>query len=169
MSKHDLTVERLKELFNYDSQTGVFTHRTNRRGRTRAGDVAGVIQKVMGYRVIGVDGHSYRAHRLAWLYEYGHWPEHLIDHRNGIPDDNRIANLRDVTRNVNMQNKRRAHSQNKSGMLGVSAYKYGWRAKIEHQNKTLSLGTFKTAEAARAAYLDAKMQLHEGYHPCQEN
>ena len=86
-----------------------------------------------------------------------------IDHINGNRTDNRIANLRAVTRGGNMQNQRRAHASNTSGLLGVY-YKpknKKWAAQIQANKKRMNLGLFKTAEEAHTAYLKAKRELHD--------
>lgn len=156
-----LTAERLRELLNYDPETGVFTWRVSRRATARPGSVAGTITP-KGYRAIWI-GANYRAHRLAWLYVYGVWPTHEIDHIDGNRANNAIANLRDVTRSVNHENLRRARSDSAHGFLGVSPFKgKWWKARITVNGKWQHLGTFKTPEEAHAAYLEAKRRLHVG-------
>ena len=49
-----LTASRLRELLDYDPETGVFTWRVTRAPHFRPGDIAGYIDP-NGYRVIGVD------------------------------------------------------------------------------------------------------------------
>jgi hypothetical protein len=58
-------------------------------------------QNSLGYVQIKISGKLYHAHRLAWLYVYGYMPEKEIDHINRIRDDNRIANLREATSQLN--------------------------------------------------------------------
>ena len=62
----------------------------------------------------------YLAHRVIWVIVHGQWPDE-IDHINGIRDDNRILNLRSVTRAENTKNLRRS-CRNKSGVTGVCWY-----------------------------------------------
>lgn len=92
----------------------------------------------------------------------GRWPNHEIDHRNGIKNDDRWNNLRDATHAVNMQNIRRALKSNGHGHLGATRNGSGYLAQIVVKGKYLYLGTFRTPELANGAYLKAKRELHEG-------
>ena len=94
-------VKRLRELLSYDAKTGIFYWKVGRRGTVRKGDVAGTRNKD-GYVCIFVDRKNYLAHRLAWLYMYGEEPPAILDHKNGIKDDNRISNLREATNSLNI-------------------------------------------------------------------
>ena len=162
MAKSYLSAERLRELLHYDPATGVFTRRKWAGGTSRAGSIAGTAN-AFGHILIRIDGHAYLAHRLAWLYVYGKWPDTgmTIDHKFG--KSNAIDNLREVTQGVNSQNKQRPQTNNKIGFLGVNKIKCGYRARIKPPNgKGIHIGVFKTAEEAHAAYVIAKRQLHEG-------
>jgi hypothetical protein len=90
-----LNAARLRELMHYEPETGRVVRRTATRGH-RAGAVAGCTRRD-GYQVISIDGYRYLAHRLAWLYVHGAWPDGDLDHINANPSDNRIANLRAAT------------------------------------------------------------------------
>lgn len=89
-------LEELKKHISYDPVTGVIKRLDRVNGY-------GSIDHY-GYLVIKIKGRQYKAHRLAWLYHYGKWPEHNIDHINRNKLDNRIANLRDVPQAVNVYN-----------------------------------------------------------------
>lgn len=164
MAKSDLTAKRLRELLDYDPATGVMTwrNRPQKNGQpwARSGKPAGNVN-TDGYRHIFLSAYgSLSVSRLAWLHATGTWPTHQIDHINGVVDDNRIANLRDVSIMDNLHNQRRAHKQNKSGFLGVTTMKGGYVASIQVARKRIYLGWFKTPNAAHAAYIDAKRRLH---------
>lgn len=152
-----LTQKQLKELLVYDPATGVFTWRVSRRACT-AGSIAGSDKD--GYRRIGISNHMYHAHRLAWLYTHGAWPEQQIDHINGIGSDNRIENLREASPSENMQN-RRGNTNNSSGYAGVTRSRGGWQAQIMSGGVSYFLGRFNDPEAAHAEYLAAKAKLHK--------
>jgi hypothetical protein len=156
-----ITAERLRELVHYCPETGVFTHLQS-RGRVRPGIPAGCPSN--GYIVIRLDKVLYGAHRLAWLYVHGHFPNADTDHIDGNKSNNRINNLRDVDRSTNLQNQKRASTRNKStGLLGVNKRENGsFRAYIKINGKIVSLGTFDNAEDAHEAYLSAKREHHKG-------
>ncbi len=161
-----LTAERLRELLHYDPDTGIFTWRISRRGKARAGSVAGAASG-QGYLTIRVDGVQYQAHRLAWLYVTGALPKNLIDHRDTVKLNNRFKNLRDTTPSVNNQNLHRSKAQTgrESRLLGArpSIAKGKWVANITVEKVRMYLGIFDTQEAAHAAYMDAKRKLHPGF------
>lgn len=157
-----LTAERLREVLNYNPQTGIFTRLVRTAQRVQVGDTAGC-KAQRGCLLIMIDCRLYQAHRLVWLYVHGVWPTNHIDHLDGNPANNRIENLRDVSHSVNMQNIRKAKSSNKStGMLG--SYRIGKRfqAKIVIDGKVRHIGMFDTPELAHAAYLAAKRLHHHG-------
>lgn len=143
-----LTVQRLKEVLNYDENTGLFTWRVKHaHARTTAGT-----KDYYGYCVIRIDGKLYKAHRLAWLYTYGEWPVKSLDHKNQVKDDNRISNLREATQSENMHNIR-LRSNNKSGVSGVvwRSDRNKWNARIKVGYKNFNLGLYADmADAIKA-------------------
>jgi hypothetical protein len=154
-----VTADRLRYLLTYEPVTGVFIRRVQ-LGRWKVGTVAGGVHPD-GHRYIKIDGRLYAAHRLAWLYVHGEWPTQQIDHRNGQPDDNRLANLRLATNAENQHNVSSPRANNTSGHLGVTHHRRdGWRARITIAGRRRWLGAFPTAEEASARYLEAKRELH---------
>jgi hypothetical protein len=113
-----LTAARLREVLNYNPKTGEFSWVQNWTPRATLGFGKGRRKKVgtikwcgrkrgqAKYRVIGIDGRLYFAHRLAWLWMTGKWPKHEVDHRDRDGLNNRWRNLRDVTRKQNEANKK---------------------------------------------------------------
>lgn len=156
-----LTAERLRELLDFDATTGLFSWRNWKAG-VRRGRPAGCLCKRRNCVIIGIDRKIYLAHRLAWLWVHGQWPCEHIDHINGNSADNRLANLRDVPRAINMQNRRKPARHNKSGLLGVYEHDGRWRAEVRLNGKSINIGSFGSKEEAHAAYLTAKRQLHPG-------
>ena len=155
----ELTAERLRELLAYDASTGIFTWRKS-KGAARAGNTAGTPHS-RGYWTITIDGNGHLAHRLAWLYVHGKWPERALDHINRLRRDCRIANLREVSGSQNAQNKSQ-QSNNTSGYRGVTWHKQlrRWVAQITIHRKHRHIGLFDTAEAASAAYQAAAKTMH---------
>lgn len=152
---------RIKEVLLYDPDTGVFTRRNKQSGVSK-GAISGS-RTNEGYLVTSIDCKLYSCHRLAWLYITGDWPTGQIDHINGDRSDNRFCNLRDVSRQQNTENQRKAQRSNKStGVLGTFKNGTGFAARISHHGTKKYLGTFRTVEEASAAYMAAKRQLHLG-------
>jgi hypothetical protein len=152
-----ITQERLKELVSYDANTGVFTWNKDRKGGVKAGSKAGCVFN-NGYVYIGLDGRSYTAHRLVWLYVSGTIPM-LIDHINRDRADNRICNLRVSSHSDNGHNSN-VRRNNASGFTGVSKAGNKWNAYITVNRKRFNLGYFASPELASAAYSAAK--AHHG-------
>lgn len=153
-----LKIEKLKALLDYEPHTGTFKWRVSRKGGAIRGDQAGSVYD-NGYRYIRVDNCKYFAHRLAWFYTHGTWPQNQLDHRNGNRDDNRIANLREATHPQNQQNRSSAISRS-AGLLGTRLKKGRWEAAITSDGVRHYLGRFSTTAEAHAAYLKAKSRLH---------
>jgi hypothetical protein len=148
----------LRELLSYEPETGIFRWKRITSRRVKIGDIAGGEYVAKGYKSISVLGHRVRAHRLAWLYVHGSWPLHDVDHINGKRDDNRLSNLRDVTRSVNLYNQRNVRGTHKRKDLK----KNPWIAHISVKNKIVHLGYFPTEEDAHAAYQNAKRAICMG-------
>ena len=173
---NDLTQEYLKECVTYDPETGSFAwnerpihhfkdsekqkwqtkeiiHKNwnNRYANKLSGNLSPI-----NYITIRMNNKSYLAHRLAWLYMEGYFPEYCIDHKNKNRSDNRWSNLRHVTHQCNMQNTK-IRSDNTSGITGVSVVKVTnpktWSVGIEISGKYKHIGTFNNInDAAMARY-----------------
>ena len=150
---------RLKELLDYNPDTGVFTWRKS-RGCVAAGSVAGCMD-AKGYLRIRVDGKKYANHRLAWLYVYGEFPADQLDHINRVRNDNRICNLRTATQTENHQNTRKPRT-NTSGVVGVCWDKSRgkWIAQITTNGRCKHLGYYGAIEEAAAARAAGKAKYH---------
>lgn len=132
----ELTFAEISKLLKYDAETGklfwlprpvemfpgsphgspaAVAQMWNKRF---AGKEALTATMANGYRSGNLLKKLYLAHRVIWILATGRWPEHHIDHINGNPADNRIENLRDVSRFGNMRNTR-IHKRNTSGHSGI--------------------------------------------------
>ncbi len=160
-NQSELTLERLKEALEYFPETGEFIRRSAPKHEHRIGKVAGCFCPARGYVEISIDDRLYLAHRLAWFYVHGEWPN-VIDHVNGDMADNRIANLRNTNKAGNSQN-RKSKPGSSSKYVGVSWHTRSgkWQAAIKRNKKGRHLGFFDVEEDARDAYLKAKQELHE--------
>lgn len=154
-----LSEDRVLELLQYDPETGDFTWRVDRvsgQGKVQAsaGEIAGSFDR-LGYCCIGIDRRIYKAHRLAFVFMTGTFPQtRCVDHVNGDPGDNRWCNLREATHSQNQGNMRR-RSDNTSGYKGVTRGSNNWRAQICVGSTRRYLGSFSTPEEAHEAYKKA--------------
>jgi hypothetical protein len=155
-----LTLARLKEVMEYDPDTGHFRWKVSRRAGCSAGDIAGVVYP-KGYRYIKIDQQRHGAHRLAMFYMIGIWPDETVDHINGQKDDNRFANLRLASWTENRMN---------SLAAGVKLYErqQKWKAYIGLNGKQIYLGMFDTRAEALAARKVAKAKYHGDFAPTPE-
>jgi hypothetical protein len=155
-----ITQDELKKILSYNPETGDFHWINKPNKKLPAGYKAGCSKS--GYVRIHYKDHAFGAHRLAWLYVYGEHPKHLIDHINGDPLDNRIANLREATTFENAQNIKKPQKNNSHGTLGISYVpnKKLWRARIGVNGKRIYIGKYKSQEDAAQAYLEAKRKYH---------
>ena len=107
-----------------------------------------------GYKQIKIDGRMYLAHRLAWFYMTGAWPEHNLDHINRNRADNRWANLRLAPGTLNENNRSTPHN-NTSGAMGVNKNAKGlWVARGVKNGKRVFLKSSKDFSVALQARLD---------------
>ena len=162
----------LRKLLRYDPETGKLywkerslAHFRNSRDQkiwnTRFAGSEALYSDIYGYRQGRILGRSYRAHRVIWAIAYGKWPDGEIDHVNGDRSDNRISNLRSVTRSANSKNLKRPVN-NTSGFIGVSRSGKKWRAHIKVTGRYVHIGTFDTKELAVKARSEAERR--QGFH-----
>ena len=164
----ELTARDLRRRFDYDPNTGVFRYRYRPecQGKIEIGDVAGYVREKR-YLVIKIDNYPYYAHRLAWLYVYGQWPENEVDHIDLNKLNNSISNLRAATRAENRTNTK-LQATSSSGYKGVTRFRckhmtkriecdcpVRWKAQATIDQKVVYLGLYDTKEAAHEAYCNA--------------
>lgn len=182
MAKHeDITPETCRKLIEYDPATGRLTwkmrdlryfadersHRSWNAKWPGKPAIAAECRRPGGQlvRLIGqLLDRPVKAHRVAWAIYYGEWPSGELDHINGNPADNRIENLRMVTRTENARNAS-MHADNRSGFAGVSWNKRTrkWTATLGINKRRKYLGEYDTPEAAWEARKKAQVEL--GFHP----
>lgn len=152
----ELTQTRLKELFTYNPNDGLFVRNTS-RGCARKGAVSGY-KNQYGYIQIIIDRTIYRAHRLVWLYMYGKFPDRPLDHVNHTRHDNRTCNLREVSNKENCKNMSLS-KRNKSGVCGViwDKNREKWSSSIRVNYKLITLGRFSDINQAIKAREEAEI------------
>lgn len=158
-----LTQERVRELFDY-REDGELIWKVS-RGGTRIGDVAGCLDKD-GYRVTRINGKAYKNHRIVFLYHCGYLPENDTDHIDKNPGNNRVENLREVSRSCNAKNSK-VRADNSSGIAGVGwcATRGTWYAQITVPGKQIHFGYFQDFTEAAATRLAVEQCLGwEGCH-----
>ncbi len=164
MPKEKLTQEQLKKLLHYDPETGVFIWKNPYGWRIKKGSAAGYISP-QGYLLIGINRKYYYGHRLAWLYMEGYFPEHQIDHIDGIRYNNKFSNLRHVTNQCNNRNKPIIKT-NITGVTGICWCKNQkkWHSKITVYYKGINLGYYKKfINAVKARW---RAEVEHGFPNC---
>lgn len=158
-----LTQEIVRKYFSYDPKTGDLNrigyddswgnfHICNRK----------INGKSSGYIVVRFKNKCYKAHRLIFMYMLGYIPEY-IDHINGNRSDNSWKNLRGVTLEENLLNKR-TYKNNSSGQSGIhwEANMGKYRVRIQKNGKRDCLGFFDDLEEAIS--VRKKAEIDYGFH-----
>jgi len=161
----EITQKELRERFVYNNETGKLIYRKN-IGRMRKNTEAGQLKK-RGYRHVSIGGKKFLVHRIIWLYVNGAIKTHMeIDHINHIKDDNRICNLREVTRLENCRNKSLS-KKNTSGYIGVSKERKSkiWNVSFCIDNQQKFFGSFRKKEDAilHSKNVMRKIGFHENH------
>jgi len=140
-----ITVERARELFSYDPETGIVTRKITTGPRARKGYTLDTVDE--GYLVVRVDGRKYRVHRLIWFIVTGTWPKYEVDHEDRNKLNNKWKNLRDITATENVQNV--ASSQ---GGVSFVEKTQSWRATVQCYGKHIYIGGSKDRTVAEYLY-----------------
>lgn len=158
-----LSCEFIREILHYDPITGIFTWKVDRSGAVKIGSVAGGPHN-RGYWNIRIGDKKYLAHRLAWIWMTGEWPEDQIDHKDNNRSNNAWYNLREASKNQNARNTTK-YSNSKSGIKGVSFHKASGKyiAQIQLNGRNKHLGVFDDIEKAREAYKIAVAWYHREF------
>ncbi len=154
-----LTQDRVRELFDYNPETGDLIRKVSMGSNAKKGDTAGCLNSD-GYFITGVDGKRYYNHRLIWLWVEGYFPEHEIDHESRVRSDNCWGNLREASRQCQTRNSC-APANNTSNVKGVYWNKRDqkWLAQIMVDGRLKYLGPYSSFEDAVCARLAAEQFL----------
>ena len=158
-----ISTEELNYHFRHDATEGKLYRRFSRAG-SPAGKEAGSI-KDTGYRALRVRGLYIATHRAIYQMVHGALEDGLdIDHIDGDRLNNKIENLRTVTRGENGKNKRLPRT-NSSGIIGVNWSKphSKWKAVIKHNQHIYYLGLYTSKEEAAKVRMEAAIRF--GFHP----
>lgn len=147
-NRDQLTIARLHFVLDYDPITGAMTWRNPTGTASLEGGKAGTVGS-NGRRYIAIDGRKYLAHRLAWMYVHGKWPDGNASAKNGDYDDLRIENYEDISLSATAA-KGGPRRGNTSGHRGITwvAQRQRWVAYITHKYKRIHVGHFRTIEEA---------------------
>lgn len=171
----NISVETLRQLLHYNPDTGVLSWRIRpvslckderawKIWNARYAGREALTANSNGARQGNIFGRRVYAHRAAYALHYGAWPKDVIDHINGNPADNRIANLRAVDQRTNMLNQKE-RCTNTSGATGVTLFSRNqkWRAQITVNGRNKALGYFTDFDEAVKARRLAEVRF--GFHP----
>lgn len=165
-----LTVDELKQRLKYDPETGIFTWLA---GTQYANQVAGTYEtsegRRTGYIRIVIKGRRYQAHRLAFLYMTGRFPDDQIDHIDGDGCNNAWTNLREICAKGNALN-RPLRRDNQSKIQGVywNRHRNKWYAEIKHaciKHHLYAGADFFEACCARKS-AEARLCIHPNHGRC---
>ena len=161
-----INYQEVRELFNYDEECGVLVSKKVRGSRGSVGPNLGANDR--GYKVVGINGKTYRTHRLVWLWYYGYLPENGIDHIDRDRGNNKISNLREVSKRCNSINSKTS-SNNISGIRGISwnTKQSKWISTIAINKVTKYLGSYGTKLEAACHRLAAEQCL--GWETCSSS
>ena len=173
---NEITIDILKELLDYNSETGkLYWKKRDRKyfpsdrsctwwNNRYSKKEAFAYKSKEGYYIGSIFGKTYLKHRVIWAFHYEKWPSDEIDHINRIRDDNRICNLRVATHQQNLQNKT-SHKGSTSKYLGVYWHKQSekWIAQIRVNGAKMYLGIFNNEENAAIAYDKASKKHHKEF------
>lgn len=160
-----LTAAWLRENMAYEPSTGEFWWTKTGFGRTVGKRLGSRLwTKGKSYLTMKVAGTVYYAHRIAWLYHYGEWPNGFVDHIDEDRTNNAIENLRIATPSQNAA--RRPTQRSIAPSRGVFPHGTGYVARLHHDGKREYLGYFSTAAEAQAVYEAKAKEIHgEFAHP----
>lgn len=152
----------LSKMFRYEPDTGKLYNKYNRNPRALKDAEVGS-KHHSGYYQVQIDGKLIMVHRIIWEMHYGKIPKGMeIDHINHVRDDNRLENLRLVTRQGNRRNQRITSRNKTSGVMGVywNKQREKWHAQIKVDGKAIYLGQSDNFDEAVRLRKDAELKYN---------
>ncbi len=155
-------MHELTKYFSYKNSDLYWRVPPSKHASHLTGKLAGGVDSPLGYRRVCYKGSRVGVHRLIWLY-HGNTLEdnEYIDHIDGDPTNNDIANLRVATPQQNVFNSK-VSKGNSSGVKGVYFHKPSqmYLARVQTGGKRVVLGYFTKLYLAEEAVRDYRMRQH---------
>ncbi len=159
-----LTQEYVHELFCYDYDTGKLYWRVNKSNGRKGNEVG--TDDGRGYLKTSINKKMYKLHRIIYLYHHGYIPENDVDHEDRDRKNNKIHNLREISKSCNVNNQGLSKT-NTSGVKGICRYKGKWRSRICINKKELCLGSY--TDFTEAVYARFAAEQCTNYYQCDSN
>ncbi len=153
-------IELVQAWFAYDAETGLLTRKLKRKENH-----PDVLNPIRGR--VDFFGVRYQVTHIIWVIYYGKWPDEFIDHIDHNRRNNRIANLREATREQNCWNRIERNPNGKGVTFRQDKIERPWQAQIQANNEKMHLGFYATKKEAEEAYAQAAAQYH-GEFACLE-
>ncbi|EGQ9298919.1 hypothetical protein E4T16_15230 [Vibrio parahaemolyticus] len=156
-------VTKIRNQLTYDPDSGIIQWKESGRGR-RANLVAGCVKRKKGnvWRRIVIDGKEYTSGQIAWSIMTGHFPDFIIDHKDGDSLNDKWSNLRRGDNCVAQRNLARSR-RNKTGVTGVKQSNGYFVAYIGVGKKQKYLGS--TSDFFEAVCLRKRAEKQYNYSP----
>lgn len=159
-------LEQINNAFYFDLDKGImYWKNVSKYHSGLNGTIAGNVtrsRKDKLYWVISFNGKKYKRSRLIYLFVNKRLPIPCVDHINGDSLDDRPINLREVT--VTQNNWNHKGRKKKTDLpMGVRTNGNKYVARISHNKKQITIGTFNNLQDAHQAYLMKRNELYGQY------
>lgn len=154
MADKIISQELLQKIFDY-KDGHLYWKKNNKK--------AGGLHNKKGYEKIMINSVRHYTHKIVFFYHYGYMPE-IIDHIDRNPSNNKIENLREVTRSQNQIN-RKIFKNNKSGHKNVTWNKKDckWRVYLRLNNKQMYFGSYYDIDYAKFIAETIRYKYHKEF------
>jgi hypothetical protein len=157
-----LTQEQAHSLFEY--KDGVLYWRIRPANCISIGDIAGGTNGTKEpYVRVKIGKERHLIHRVIYLMHYGYMPK-IVDHIDNNKSNNKIENLREVTKSQNCLNKK-IRKDNLLNIKNVYFYKPNkkYAVKISINGKPQHIGYFEDLELAELVAIESRNKFHGNF------